>query len=202
MKMRTRFSSVGIMISAICLIGCGQNYVEEERQDPDDFGLGDDLDEEDEETDPEGGDDPVDEPQAFTPTEGQWTTTDEYLPVDACNMGDWVSDGPGGTIEIYTTGEDSLEIIHEKGTYDCVFDEVGFECLSIESEDTTAQDEYSLDALIVLELTAMGSFNGKDSLEMLTEIVATCEGDQCWLVELATAAFPCGMQLLKEIEAG
>jgi hypothetical protein len=137
----------------------------------------------------------------FAPTEGEWTTLDEYLPLDACNMADWVSDGPGGTLILRTTEEAGLEISHGHGTEECSFDESGFECLTRESEDTTAQDDYGLDALILLELSAGGVFDGRDLLEMQTEIVATCTGDDCWMVELATAEFPCEMQVVLEAEA-
>ena len=40
-----------------------------------------------------------DQEEAFV-VSGTWVTVDEYLPNDGCQMADWVSDGPGGEIEL------------------------------------------------------------------------------------------------------
>ena len=141
------------------------------------------------------------EPTPFSPTEGEWTKLEEYLPLDDCNMADWVSDGPGGTITVAITGEKGMSIQHGHGAETCVFDEEGFECSGRATEDTTAQDEYGLDALVLLDLQAQGLFESEDFLEMQTDIVARCEGEDCWLVELATAAFPCEMQVVLRAES-
>ena len=142
------------------------------------------------------------EPDGFAPIEGDWVKLDEYLPLDECNMGDWVSDGPGGLLVLSRVGTDGLDIAHDHGTETCTFDESGFECRARQTEDTTAEEDYGLDALILLELAASGVFDGRDSLQMQTHIVANCAGDDCWMVELATAEFPCEMEVHLEAEAG
>jgi hypothetical protein len=90
----------------------------------DDSQEGEEEQDEEQEEDPEDG---TDDGDGFAPTEGDWTTLDEYLPLDACNMGDWVSDGPGGTLVRSIEGENRLFIGHSHGSEECTFDETGFD---------------------------------------------------------------------------
>ena len=44
-------------------------------------------------------------------------------------------------------------------------------------------------------------FEDIDRLFMQTDIQADCEGSDCWMVELATASFPCEMTVVLDAEA-
>jgi hypothetical protein len=148
-------------------------------------------------------DGPPDAPpeEGFLPVAGAWITTDEGMLVDECAMESWVLDGAGKTLMLDVIDAEELEIQGQYEPLECSYDSNGFDCAPSATEDTTAQDEYSLDALIVLSLQTSGDFDGPDFFEMWTNITANCTGSDCWLVELATANFPCEMAVWTNVEA-
>ena len=129
---------------------------------------------------------------------GSWLTTSEEMTLDDCGMAEWVTDGPGGTLLLTLEQESDLLIEHSQGVESCVLTGDEYGCDSREDTDTTAIDEYGLDATILLTLSASGWFDGPDALVMSTDIVVNCEGDDCWLVELSTAWMPCEMSVQVE----
>ncbi len=127
---------------------------------------------------------------------GTWVTTDEYLPMDGCEMADWVTEGPGGEIEVVQTGDTRFTITHSRGTETCtIAGDKSFSCEPYERLDTTPQDEYSLDAVLVMTLTSSGSLPSADKLLWDTAINVDCNGNACWAVSLATSSFPCSMKV-------
>ena len=183
------------------ILGCAQEYMPEEETDEpvadvDTF-----------ETGGSSETDPIDEPtettwtgtEAFEPTEGSWITLREDMLFDDCDMADWVTDGPGDILTIELDAD--LFITHSRGTEACSLSGTTYGCDMRVDEDTTAIDDYGLNALITLELTTSGYFDDTEAMIMQTDIVADCEGDDCWLVELSTAAMPCDMAIEIEAEA-
>ena len=148
-------------------------------------------------------DEPDDEPQSdeFQPIDGAWVTLSEAMPMDGCSMEDWVVNDPGQPIDVAVVSDSNFEIIDARVNLQCEYDETGFDCLPSTFTDTTPNEEYGLDATLVLNLETYGEFDGPDLLTMHTEITANCSGSDCWLVAIATASFPCEMSLITEAEA-
>jgi hypothetical protein len=116
-------------------------------------------------------------------------------------MQDWVIDGPGDQLILDVVGDGDLEIFDSRGVLSCSYDELGFDCDTRTLEDHTASTDYGLSAIIVLQTNASGVFDGSERLAMETDIVADCSGSDCWLVEVATASFPCEMQVWTSADA-
>ena len=131
---------------------------------------------------------------------GTWVTVDEYLPNDGCQMADWVSDGPGGEIELVQDGPDKFTITHDRGDEYCTFNaDKSFQCEPYQRDDSTPQD-YSLDAVLDMTLTSSGLLPSPEQLIWDTAIQVECVGDGCWAVELATSSFPCDMTVHVEAQ--
>ena len=120
---------------------------------------------------------------------------------DACNMEDWVLDGIGDQIILDVVADGELELTDSRGTADCIYDEDGFDCDPRAIEDRTPETDFGLSAIIELQTHTWGTFDGAEYLIMETAIVADCAGSDCWLVEMATADFPCEMKTWKAAEA-
>jgi hypothetical protein len=170
---------------------------ESNEEEPDEDDIEDDTEDEDEDEDEE----PIEIPSGDDPIEGSWTTVEELMTLDQCNMQDWVIDGPGDQLILDVVGDGELEIFDSRGMLSCSYDELGFDCDTRTLEDRTASTDYGLSAIIVLQTAASGVFDGTEHLAMETDIVADCSGSDCWLVELATASFPCEMQVWTSAEA-
>lgn len=163
-----------------------------------------DSDPEDEEEEPEPQEDDTPDPppeEGFVPTDGIWLTVGEQMTADGCSMESWVLDGPGKTITINVLDEAELQLVGDYAPVLCSYDSNGFDCDSNTAEDNTPRDEYSLNAVIELELDTTADFDGPDYFEMRTNITADCSGSDCWMVEMATASFPCQMQVVTDVEA-
>ena len=196
-----------LSVLLLCGLGCVSEVPNTEKEpvvvDPNGESPQEEPSEDPEEPVEEPVEEPAEEPQEerFEPVSGSWNKVNEYLPLDDCDMAEWVSDGPGGTIQLNVLGDDMLEIQHGHGNEDCTFTEAGFNCNQRWKHDTTPQEDYGLDATIILNLKATGSFYGDAAMEMETEIDVDCEGPACWLVSLSTASFPCEMTVILEAEA-
>lgn len=161
---------------------------------------------EDEDQEPEDDtEDPPEEPQEIpegdAEIEGAWITVDEFMTEDHCNMEDYVLRGTGQMWILDVVDEGEFELTDGRGVNHCTYDETSFDCDSREMEDHTPSTDYGLSATIVLRTTGYGSFEDTDTLFMQTDIQADCEGSDCWMVELATASFPCEMRLWVAAEA-
>jgi hypothetical protein len=162
---------------------------------PDTPGPADDQPEDEE--NPEDGEE-IDE---FQPIDGAWVTLSETMPLDGCSMEEWVVNAPGESLNV-AVGEDStFEIVDNRVNLECAYDDTGFDCLDSTFNDTTPQEEYGLNATLILDLETYGVFDGPEMLTMYTDITANCSGSDCWLVALTTTSFPCEMSLLTEAEA-
>lgn len=148
-------------------------------------------------------DEPDDEPELeeFQPIDGAWFTLSESMPIDGCSMEDWVVNDPGQPIDISVNSDSNFDIIDSRVNLQCEYDETGFDCLPSTFFDTTPNEEFGLNATLVLNLETYGEFDGPDLLTMHTEITADCSGSDCWLVAITTSAFPCEMSLVTEAEA-
>jgi hypothetical protein len=137
----------------------------------------------------------------FQPFEGAWVTLSETMPLDGCAMAEWVVNAPGESLNV-AVGEDStFEIVDNRVNLECAYDETGFDCSDSSFSDTTPQEEYGLNATLILALQTYGVFDGPEILTMYTDITANCSGSDCWLVALTTTSFPCEMSLVTEAEA-
>ncbi len=91
----------------LAAVGCAEAPVDvvDEEALTEDAEAGDELDELDEADDGDDGDDGEDDPadegqdelEPFA-SDGDWQTMIETMSFDDCNMGEWVTDGPGSLI--------------------------------------------------------------------------------------------------------
>lgn len=139
--------------------------------------------------------------EEFQPTNGAWVTVTETMPMDGCSMEDWVLNSPGDPIDVEVVSDSDFEIVDSRVNLQCEYDEWGFDCMPSLFTDTTTQEDFGLNATLVLNLETWGDFDGPGALTMHTDISASCSGPDCWLVALATSSFPCEMSLITEAEA-
>jgi hypothetical protein len=164
----------------------GEDPVDPDPENPDDDPPGDTPDNPD--------DDPPEIPEGDDEIEGAWTTVDELMTEDHCNMEDYVLAGTGQQLILDVVGEGALELTDSRGVNYCTYDEISFDCDSRVIEDHTPSTDFGLSAVILLDTAAYGTFEADDRMYMQTDIVANCSGSDCWMVELATASFPCEMR--------
>lgn len=129
-----------------------------------------------------------------TAVDGAWVVTDRILTLDECGMTDWLSEQELGTVEITGDWIDGFELVHSRGIESCTENEDAtdaFRCDRRQEDDTRVQDDYGIDALLLLDIWATGSMVIDDTLTMTTEIITDCEGSGCWLAALETGGFPC-----------
>lgn len=131
--------------------------------------------------------------------DSDWQIIDQYLTEDGCNMADWLESREDGTLALRGDA-DAFTITHNRGEETCgLTDTQTYLCEERQDEDTTVVDDFGLDALLLLTLTAEGDLSGEE-LVMETTIRTNCEGGDCWLVELTTGSMPCDSVLMVEAE--
>lgn len=161
-------------------------------------GGGSDSDPDDSGDDPDDSGDgaSTDEPAVL---DSDWQITDQYLTEDGCNMADWIDSREEGSLTVRGSA-DAFSITHNRGAETCGLTGADtYLCDERYDEDTTVADDFGLDALLLLTLTAEGEML-EDELMMETTITADCEGRDCWLVELTTGRMPCDSLLMVEAE--
>ncbi len=190
------------ILAVLFLAACGGSpYVlpEDDVEQPDDTNDLGDVDP----VDPEE-DDPADtapEP-SFTADEGDWVTVTETMLHDDCQMADYVTDGPGGVVEVLGAGIEEFSITHTRGTELCVAaDDGSFECDTRSRVDSTPRQKYGMDADLVMDITPSGAFYDDENMVWESYIDVECMGSGCWLVTLATSSFPCSMSIRVEAES-
>jgi hypothetical protein len=145
---------------------------------------------------------PEPEPEAeFAPLEGPWEIVGESMRWDDCNMEEWVINGVSNPMQLVVLADGQFSLTHGKGTDLCDLEEQTYSCEVRNVLDTTPEEDYGLDAVLTLEMTASGGFEGPEQLTLNTDVLVTCEGDACWLVELTTAFMPCTMGVETQAQA-
>ena len=139
--------------------------------------------------------------EVTTPVEGDWRIAFEEMNFDDCDMEKWILDDEPGPMEVSVRGNGDLIVGHGQGDETCSLQDGVFTCSRRQSVDNTPAEDYNLNAVILLEISAAGVFQSDTCLAMDLDIDATCSGSDCWLVELATASFPCEMSVHLEAEA-
>jgi len=141
-------------------------------------------------------DDPVDD--RFWPVEGNWDIFELNFSLDDCGLGDLVTGDVDSAATLFLTSGRRFDVNHHFGSDDCELDPTGatFDCRSRVIVDTTARDDYGLDADILLDFFITGNFADEHNMFLQADVEATCAGPSCGLVEFATGTrFPCDMVL-------
>ena len=126
--------------------------------------------------------------------DSQWSVMDRFLTLNECGMEAWLEDQALGEVEITGHLNQGFELLHNRGLEDCTMreDEVdAYRCDRRQDEDTSVQEDFGIDALLLLDIWATGTLVLGDTLEMTTEIITDCQGSGCWLAALETGGFPC-----------
>jgi hypothetical protein len=137
------------------------------------------------------------EPPSATETErldSVWQVTERFLTLDECGMESWLEDQELGQVDITGDLIVGFEMLHNRGLEACTMreDDVdAYRCDRRQDEDTSVQEDFGIDALLLLDIWATGTLVPGDALEMTTEIITDCQGSGCWLAALETGGFPC-----------
>ena len=151
-------------------------------------------------TDPTQGSGAETTASTVTPTEpstavdGSWVVVERTLTLDECGMAEWLSEQELGTVEVTGDWIDGFDVVHSRGLERCTEKEDAledFRCDRRQDEDTRVQDDYGIDALLLLDIWTTGSMVMDETFTMTTEILTDCEGSGCWLAALETGGFPC-----------
>ncbi len=170
-----------------------QHPGDDEDDDQDD---GDDPADTEEPEDNEEPGDPVDD--RFWPVEGDWNIYELSFALDECGLGELVTGGIDTEATLNLTSGRRFNMTHHFGNDDCELDVTGatYTCRSRVIVDTTARDEFGIDANILLDLTISGSFMDQETMVLRADVEADCEGPYCDVVEFAAGTrFPCDILL-------
>jgi hypothetical protein len=193
--------------------GIGDSDSVDDTEDPvlanDDDVIGDDDDDLPSDDD---DDDDDDTPVFFVPKAGDWVITTAEITLDECELEGFMDRGqPGSIFELANTADLSFDLTFggdEEQTsgggevLPCLLDEttLSYECGSSLSE-RDLNDEFGLDAIIPVEMSAWGSFSSETVGLLTTRVDLTCQGNNCGLVQLLLGtSFPCSMVNETEVE--
>ena len=129
-----------------------------------------------------------------TTIDGVWAVLDRQLTRDECGMADWLEQQELGTVTMVGDWVDGFELTHSRGIEWCTEGDASddaYRCDLRQDEDTRVQEDYGIDALLILDIWVTGTLDSDGALAMTTEILTDCEGSGCWLAALDTGGFPC-----------
>jgi len=191
----------------------GSDSIDDTQDDPeldDDDDVVDDDDDDDLHSDDDDDDD--DTPVFFVPKAGDWVITAAELTLDECELEGFMDRGqPGSIFELANTADLTFDLTFggdEEQTsgggevLPCLLDDttLSYECGSSLSE-RDLNDEFGLDAIIPVEMSAWGSFTSETVGLLTTRVDLTCQGNNCGLVQLLLGtSFPCSMINETEVE--
>jgi len=138
-----------------------------------------------------------------TSVDGVWVVLERELTLDECGMSDWLDQQELGTVEMVGDWVDGFELTHSRGVEWCTEGEAtadAYRCDVRQDQDTRVQDDYGIDALLVLDVWVTGTLDEHGDLSMTTEILTDCEGSGCWLAALETGGFPCHSTVVVQAE--
>jgi hypothetical protein len=147
---------------------------------------------------PDTEDPPDEDDDRFWPVEGDWSLIETAIAVDRCGLGDHVSGDVTEAASLQLTGGRKFTLVHHFGEDSCVLESDGpeFDCNNRLIVDTTARDDYGLDADIRLDVVPSGTFIDAETVDLSADLTANCTGSDCGLLSTFTGAnFPCEMEL-------
>ncbi len=151
-------------------------------------------------------------PPPFAPADGDWTIQTRVATHDPCGIATQLDRGqPGDKYFVSNTEELGFDIQYsndsETGTggeiQTCLIDE---EALSFTCQDIhygiDLQQSHKLNAEILVQLGAHGSFADPNAMELNNDTILDCVGPDCWLVEISfKATLPCEYSTVIESNA-
>ena len=141
--------------------------------------------------DTDGNDDDGDGGAAVEPRTGVWDYS-EYDPVvNDCDIPNDYGNGGGG-FGLINDGGGTFRVLPNDSTdpFDCNLDGADFDCPDRATEEAVI--DQGLDALLVGQATAEGTFSDPENATGSQTAVVDCEGADCAAIEAATGAdFPC-----------
>lgn len=178
--------------------------------DDDDTPVSDDDD--DASSDDDDDDDSTPEPPTFAPLGGDWVIVTAQLTLDECGLEGFMDRGqPGSIFQLENTasaafdltfGGDAEQTSGGGEVLPCTLagNTLSYECGSSLSE-RDLNDEFGLDAVLPVELSAWGEFSSETVGSLTTQVDLTCVGSNCTLVGLLLGtSFPCTMVNSTEVE--
>jgi hypothetical protein len=140
----------------------------------------------------DGSDDGTDDGgAAIEPRSGAWDYSDYNPSVNDCDIPGNYGNGGGG-FGLLNEGGGTFRVLPNDGTadFDCFMDGADFDCPDRATEE--AEVDPGLDALLVGQATAEGTFSDPENATGSQTAIVDCQGADCAAVEAATGAdFPC-----------
>ncbi len=128
---------------------------------------------------------------AVEPRSGVWDNSDYDPSVNDCDIPGDYGNGGGG-FGLVNEGGGTFRVFPNDGTdlFDCFLDGADFDCPDRATEE--APIDQGLDAILVGQATAEGTFSDPENATGSQTAIVDCEGADCAVVEAATGAdFPC-----------
>ncbi len=128
---------------------------------------------------------------AIEPRSGAWDYSDYVPSVNDCDIPGDYGNGGGG-FGLVNDGGGTFRVLPNDGTdpFDCNLDGADFDCPDRATEEAVVDP--GLDALLVGQATAEGTFSDPENATGSQTAIVDCEGADCAVVEAATGAdFPC-----------
>jgi len=205
-----------LLLLSLVITGCAVDISGTDRPgDDSSFDESDDddvaTDDDDAATDDDDASDDDDAAPVFAPKAGDWIITSAALTLDECGLEGFMDRGqPGSIFQLDNTGALNFDLTFggdEEGTsgggevLPCLLDEnsLDYECGASLSE-RDLNDEFALNAIIHVEMSAWGDFNSETRGSLTTQVALSCEGN-CGLVQfLLATSFPCSMVNETQVE--
>ena len=131
-----------------------------------------------------------------------WQVEQREMTLDECNSSDWLDEQDLGTVELIGTRADGFVLLHDRGEEDCTFrsaDGRDYTCTRRLYEDPKVIEDFGIDAMLINDVWVSGEVIDGEWLAMTTQVITTCDGDDCWLAALTAGGFPCASTI--EVEA-
>jgi hypothetical protein len=128
---------------------------------------------------------------AVEPRTGAWDYSEYQPSVNDCDIPDDYGNGGGG-FGLINDGGGTFRVLPNDSTdpFDCNLDGADFDCPDRATEEAVIDP--GLDALLVGQATAEGTFSDPENASGSQTAIVDCQGADCAAVEAATGAdFPC-----------
>ena len=135
----------------------------------------------------DGGKDSGDTTTTFTPSEGEWSATEDAF-TDSCGF--FESDSDSSTVTLTMIDSVTFNVVDEEIDLTCTLDGMNFTCDN--STETISLKDKGLSGTLTSTSTSNGTFVSETEGSFVVTIDLTCDGDGCATIEeFESMTFPC-----------